>query len=160
MPLNGMTPANPPLPTDSYRPVQPVCGSQTSNLISESLVGLMLPATRQKGTGIGFDPAAARGGVNAPAASDCAIVIVVLGSLRLARPSQLIANTGLPANAAEASRNDVSPSGIRCLIMTNSPQDCFATVGLTNLQLLRPAANNPMQSSRCLKQSGILSATI
>src|ERR1700733_5466466 len=72
----GMTPAKPPLPTDSYRPVQAVCGSQTSNLMSESLVGLMLPPTRQKATGTGFVPAADPGGVNAPAASDCAIVIV------------------------------------------------------------------------------------
>ena len=40
-------PANPPLPTCSYLPFQSE-GSQTSNRMSESLVGLATPATRQK----------------------------------------------------------------------------------------------------------------
>src|SRR6185437_2437856 len=109
----GMTPANPPLPTDSYRPVQPVCGSQISNLISESRVGLMLPPTRQNATGTGIAPAAAPLGVKLPAACDCAIVMVVFESLRPARLSQLAANAGSPANAVEASRNAVSPNGVR-----------------------------------------------
>src|SRR5665213_272717 len=96
--------------------------------MSESLVGLMLPATRQKATGIGFVPATDFGGVKAPAASDCAIVIVVSGSLRPVRPSQLAASAGFPANAVEASRNEVNPSGIRYLFMSISLRDLSDTV--------------------------------
>src|SRR5271166_191328 len=42
-------PANPPLPIAPYFPFQALSGgSQTSNLMSESAVGLMTPCTRQK----------------------------------------------------------------------------------------------------------------
>ena len=76
-----MVPAKPPLPTDSYRPVHPVAGSHSSNPMSESLVGLMLPATRQKATGTGCAPCGL-GGVKPQAGIDSAFVMVVSCSLR------------------------------------------------------------------------------
>ena len=41
-------PDHTPLPTAWNLPFHPVSGSQTSNLMSESFVGLIVPATRQK----------------------------------------------------------------------------------------------------------------
>src|SRR4029434_2006856 len=98
---------------------QPAAGIHTSNLMSESVVGLTVAATRQNaGTflyeaGIGsagglggvHAPAAAGrvcedaeigvagawAGVNAPAATELATVIVVFGSLRLVRLSHVAA---------------------------------------------------------------------
>src|SRR4051812_9811281 len=88
-----MPPANPPLPSPRYLPFHPVSGSQTSILISESLAGLMVAATRQN-AGIFFTDAGgslAPGGMNAPAATGCADVMVVSGSLSAARLSQVAA---------------------------------------------------------------------
>src|SRR5579864_3359697 len=88
-----MDPANPPLPTPRYRPFQPVSGSHTSNLISESLAGLIVAATRQNAgrffteAGGTFSP----GGINAPAATGCADVMVVSGRFSAARLSQVAA---------------------------------------------------------------------
>src|SRR6185503_6724832 len=47
MAATGMFPAHPPLPTCSYFPFQPEAGSQTSNWISESLVGRAVAFTTQ-----------------------------------------------------------------------------------------------------------------
>src|ERR1700691_3368786 len=44
-----MEPPQPPLPTATNLPFHPVTGSHTSIPISESLVGLSVPATRQNG---------------------------------------------------------------------------------------------------------------
>ncbi|MEO7208160.1 MAG: hypothetical protein ABI145_15590 [Steroidobacteraceae bacterium] len=80
------------MPTDSYRPVQPDSGNQTSNLMSESLVGLMLPVTRQKATGTGGElKYNCGGGVNFPAANDSAPVMVVPGSFSSDRLAQVAA---------------------------------------------------------------------
>jgi len=43
-----MTPAQPPLPTAWNLPFHPVVGNQISTLMSESLVGVNVAATRQK----------------------------------------------------------------------------------------------------------------
>src|SRR5262245_25903110 len=100
-----MTPAHPPLPTASYLPFQPVMGSQTSTLISESLVGASVAITRQNAGkpayGLGAAPplpfplplaspvpaggaplafAGGGGATNAPGAIVCAMVIIVFGS--------------------------------------------------------------------------------
>src|SRR5580704_3415673 len=88
----------PPLPTPINLPFQLEEGIQTSNLISESVEGLVTAATRQKagrsltatmvipprepGDGKGD------GGVNAPAETIWAKVIVVSGSLSAIRLSQ------------------------------------------------------------------------
>src|SRR3954465_2800071 len=44
-----MTPAHPPFPTSANLPFQLSTGSQTSNRMSDSGVGLIVPATRQNG---------------------------------------------------------------------------------------------------------------
>src|SRR5262249_50561675 len=90
-----MFPFQPPLPTASNLPFQLDAGNHTSILISESLVGFMVAATWQNaGKSVNCAPPPrpppARPpppGENAPAATDCAIVMVVSGSFRLARLS-------------------------------------------------------------------------
>src|SRR5713226_9542306 len=91
-----MTPAQPPLPTAWNLPFQPPAGSQTSTLISESLIGFNVAATRQNANSVLNARAAAgaevaapagAGGVKAPAETVCASVIVVFGSVSDARPS-------------------------------------------------------------------------
>src|SRR5580704_19467770 len=91
----------PPLPTPINLPFQLEAGIQTSNLISESVEGLVTAATRQKA---GRSLAATRimpprapgdgkgdAGVNAPAKTIWAKVIVVFGSLSEIRLSQGVA---------------------------------------------------------------------
>src|ERR1700692_1052029 len=64
-------------------------GSQTSKRMSESEEGFIDPAMRQKAgrLAIGLAP----GGVNSPAGRDSAMVIVLFGSARAARVSQVAA---------------------------------------------------------------------
>src|SRR6058998_1255773 len=90
-----MEPANPPLPTPWNLPFQPDAGSHTSSLISESLDGFSTSETRQNAavTSIGR----LSGGVNEPAATDCALEMTALGNATLARSSQDVA-----AKAGEA----------------------------------------------------------
>src|ERR1700722_19159789 len=75
-----MVPAKPPLPICSYFPFQrPFVGIQTSNLILESLLGLEVPATRQRSTGALVTP-----DTISPARYDRASVTFVCGSERSA----------------------------------------------------------------------------
>src|ERR1041384_3067072 len=93
-----MAPAKPPLPCPRYLPFHPVSGSHTSILMSESLAGLRVAATRQN-AGRFFTEAGgalARGGMNAPAATVCASVMVVSGRLSVARLSHVAAKAGMP----------------------------------------------------------------
>src|SRR5215831_3351615 len=78
-----MVPAHAPFPTDSSFPFQPVSGIHTSILISESLVGLTVAATRQN-AGRFLKASAPRPpcGVKPPGGTCCARVIVVLGKVR------------------------------------------------------------------------------
>src|SRR6476661_8910145 len=88
-----MDPANPPFPSPRYLPFHPVSGSHTSILISESLAGLIVAATRQN-AGKFFTEAGGAlspGGMNAPAATGCADVMVVSGRFSAARLSQVAA---------------------------------------------------------------------
>src|SRR4051812_25491680 len=86
-----MLPFHPPLPTASNLPFQFAAGSQTSILMSDSLVGLSVAATRQKaGRSPNWAPPARPpppAGANAPAATGSAAVIVALGSASVARLS-------------------------------------------------------------------------
>src|SRR6266576_4660348 len=81
-----MTPPHPPFPTAWNFPFQPDAGIQTSTLMSESLVGLSVAATRQNagrflnGSLCAAPPPCVAGVTNAPMATDSAIEIVVLGS--------------------------------------------------------------------------------
>ena len=78
MAASGIVPAKPPLPTCSNLPFQPDAGSHTSNLISESLVGLATPRTRQKAgrarSGAGWP--GLEGGLKAPAEMEVADVML------------------------------------------------------------------------------------
>jgi len=97
-------PANPPLPIPWNFPFQPLLGIHTSNLMSESDVGLMTPVTRQN-SGRSLNGAAGPdAGAKAPAATDCADVIVVFESFSSASFSQDCADAdpGLKARIAKA----------------------------------------------------------
>src|SRR5579864_3875775 len=88
-----MPPANPPFPSPRYFLFQPVSGSHTSILISESFAGLIVAATRQN-AGRFFTEAGgalAPEGINAPAAIGSADVMVVSGRFSAAMLSQVAA---------------------------------------------------------------------
>jgi hypothetical protein len=92
-----MDPSNPPLPTAWNLPFQFASGIHTSTLISESGDGLNVAATRQNAGSclkMAFgcaDPRPVAGGENAPAATDCANVIVVFGHDKASRLSHVAA---------------------------------------------------------------------
>src|SRR5215471_12967098 len=91
-----MKPAKPPLPLLRYFPFHPELGIQTSILMSESFAGLISAVTRQKaGRSLKFDgkPGAdsSAPGVNWPAGTVWAEVMVVSFNLRLLRFSQVSA---------------------------------------------------------------------
>ena len=65
-------PANPPLPMPWNFPFQPELGIHTSNLMSESAVGLITPVTRQNAGSSLNGAAEPVAGVNAPCATACA----------------------------------------------------------------------------------------
>src|SRR5271166_4532458 len=107
-----MLPAHAPLPTDSSFPFQAESGIQTSILISESLVGLSITATRQNGGSfeklgagnpgnVGTTPG---GSESCPAATVSAKVTVACGRARLAKFSQVAAARG-QEEAATKTRN-------------------------------------------------------
>ena len=92
-----MVPAHAPLPTDWSLPFQFAAGSQTSILISESLAGDSVAATRQNAGSAenGFapprpPPARPAGGANCPAPTDCASVTPVFGRESDVRLSQAV----------------------------------------------------------------------
>ena len=99
-----MTPPQPPLPTDCSFPFHPDSGSHTSTLISESLDGFSVAATRQnagsclKATFCCAAPRPAAGSENCPAATVSANVIVVFSSETDFRLSHVAAATGVGAN--------------------------------------------------------------
>src|ERR1700733_13038420 len=110
-----MDPDQPPLPTPWNLPFQPSTGSQTSILMSESLLGRRVAATRQKAgrllgeTGDGMNPPG--GMANARAATGWATVMVVSGSARDARLSQVAAeecDTVAANRAMRIQRFDIS----------------------------------------------------
>src|SRR5579862_3682570 len=90
-----MTPAQPPLPTAWNLPFHPLAGSQTSILMSESLVGVSVAATRQNSPSAlyGFRPRGGpSGGWNVPAATTSTLVMAVSLSASLARLAHGAAN--------------------------------------------------------------------
>src|SRR5262245_58202546 len=100
-----MTPAHPPLPTAWNLPFHALAeaGSQTSTLMSESLVGGNVAATRQNSgsAGYGFRPRAGpSGGWNAPGATSSALVMVTSLSASFARLSHEAANALLAGRQA------------------------------------------------------------
>ena len=114
-----MVPAQAPLPTDCRFPFHPVSGSQTSILISESLTGVRVAATRQNAGRFWNDGgllafrACGTGGVKAPAATASAVVMVVFLSFSAVRLSHVEApKTGAIPNAAMASRSVIVIAGV------------------------------------------------
>src|SRR5262249_10718779 len=82
--------------TERKFPCQPAMGSETSNLMSESLVGLITPTTLRKAGKLlkGSVPGNTNvpaGGLNAPAATVSTETIAVFGSLRSASGSRVCA---------------------------------------------------------------------
>src|SRR6188474_1213958 len=72
-----MLPFQAPLPTACSFPFQPAIGSQTSILMSDSLVGVRVAATRQNaGTSDSAAPPRPPAWASAPAATDVAAVTV------------------------------------------------------------------------------------
>src|ERR1700704_1984169 len=101
-------PAKPPLPAVAKRPFQPDAGSQTSNWMSESAEGLIDPATLQKaGTSAGGPWGRAKG----PAATACALAIVVAGRASLARLSQVAPVAGAAASGRRSRKGMVAIMG-------------------------------------------------
>src|ERR1700722_14489887 len=100
-----MVPAKPPLPICSYFPFhRPLVGIQTSNLIFESLLGLEVPATRQRPTGALVTP-----DTISPARYDRASVTFVCGSERPASLAHIDAAAEGPlCNAKEVTVAKVS----------------------------------------------------
>src|SRR5882724_1176226 len=84
-------------------PFHPELGIHTSNLMSESAVGLITPVTRQKAGNSLKGAAEPVGGVNTPAATVCADVIVVFVNLRSVSFSQVCAIAALEPKASVAS---------------------------------------------------------
>jgi hypothetical protein len=88
-------PVNAPFPTAWSFPFHPSAGIQTSTLMSESLEGVSVAATRQNAGSAAYcracpsdsDRPGGIGGVNAPAATTSAVVIVPSGSNSDARLS-------------------------------------------------------------------------
>src|ERR1051326_6342772 len=111
-----MYPAKPPLPMPRKSWFQPVRGIQTSILMAESLAGASVACTRQNAGRFfanrlapGSD--APPGGTKAPAAICCAEVIVVPGSLSVARVSQLAAKAR-PEPVAKAMKATAIRTGL------------------------------------------------
>src|SRR6185436_7022854 len=105
-----IAPLNAPFPTAWSFPFQFAAGSQTSILMSESLDGFSVAATRQNAGSVlaaspPRPPPRAPGCVKPPAGTACARVIAVLGSVNDIRLSQLVAaKTSIGFAVARASR--------------------------------------------------------
>ena len=89
---SGTAPLQPPLPTIMNLPFQPVSGSHSSILMSESLLGVSVAAMRQC-AGRSTGRAAAPAGMNGPALTATALVMRACGSACLATASQDIAGS-------------------------------------------------------------------
>src|SRR5207245_311256 len=93
----------PPLPTPWNFPFHAAAGIQTSILMSESADGIRVAATRQKAGRLSNRGAFAGcavvtpGSANCPAATSCADVIVVFGSVSFARASHDAPSAGMLA---------------------------------------------------------------
>src|SRR5689334_13748671 len=116
-------PAKPPLPAVAKRPFQPDAGSQTSNWMSESAEGLIDPVTLQKaGTSTGGPCGRASG----PAATACALAMVVARRASLDRLSQVAPVAGAAARGRRSRNGTVAIMG-GILLREASAVDGFAS---------------------------------
>src|SRR6266480_915878 len=103
MSIYQISPDQPPFPTPMNLWFQPEAGIHTSNLMLESFVGLISPATRQNARKL---PNGRPGKCNStPAGSSFARTMVVSGNASVARLSQVAARA---AHAAEKIANDAT----------------------------------------------------
>src|SRR5688572_20553896 len=105
-----MLPFQPPLPTAWNLPFQPDAGSHSSILMSDSLVGVSVAATRQNAgrSANGLAPPRPPGWVKAPAPTGWAIVTAPLLSLAVARLSHVAAAAARPSNISSAAHAAVT----------------------------------------------------
>src|SRR5262245_8164522 len=105
-----MLPAHAPFPTACSFPFQPAAGNHTSTLISESLDGVSVAATRQNAGSFAnaSAPRPLAGGVNAPALTACASVTATCGCVNVDRLSH-----GAPI-AGVATRKNAIASFMSC----------------------------------------------
>jgi hypothetical protein len=124
-----MLPQNPPQPTCSYFPLKlSSVGIQTSKLMIESLVGVVVPATRQNAGSPVFVvqpglPVMQPGGVlNVPPATDWATVTTAPGNDRFTKPSQLlVAETGVVPSTIAASETVETVTALNRRLMAILP---------------------------------------
>src|SRR6185503_2652867 len=105
----AIEPLKAPLPTAWNLPFHPDAGSQTSILMSESLVGFNVAATRQNaGSAEKSPPSLWSPGVNAPACTGAAAVMVARGSAIFARllhePAWATTAAGAASHASASER--------------------------------------------------------
>src|SRR5215472_18886793 len=106
-----ISPDQPPFPSPMNLPFQPDTGIQTSNLMLESFVGLISPATRQNA---GKLPKSFPGKCNSsPAGSSLASVIVVSASVSVARLSQVVALADLTQREDTAEKSTADAIQLR-----------------------------------------------
>src|SRR5579862_6107289 len=119
-----MLPQKPPQPSCSYLPLKlPSIGIQTSSLISESLVGVAVMATRQNG-GRPVKAVVVPGGVNDPPSTAWAVVTVACGSDRLERPAQVLAEDGAADRISATKDSDTRARSLKHpFIMACLPKD-------------------------------------
>src|SRR5215468_4831853 len=111
-----ISPDQPPFPIPMILWFQPEAGIQTSNLMLESLVGRISPATRQKA---GKLPKGGPGKCNsAPAASSFARTMVVSGNASVARLSHAAEKT---ANDVTKALNGTPRSLVLAIFVNSSP---------------------------------------
>src|SRR5438128_792539 len=120
-----MAPLHPPLPTAMNFPFHPDAGIHTSILMSESADGFSVAATRQNAgrsltactmPGDTVAPAGI-GGLNAPASTACATVIVVVGSASEARLSHDRAAVAVSARLSAAAVREKARAIVRKCFM-------------------------------------------
>src|SRR5688572_22909905 len=124
-----MEPPHAPLPTARNLPFQPAAGSQTSDLMSESLVGLIVSATRQKAGRLAAAcaaPGPPPGCMNLPAATNVAELTVVFGSFSEA-----------------ASCSHLAPETDCARASTEKPSIKTPTTAITVLIVILPGRSRP-----------------
>src|SRR5688572_10575904 len=114
-----MVPLKAPLPTARYFPFQFAAGIQSSILMSESLEGRSVAATRQNAGSARGRSASVPGGVNGPAGRASASVIAVFGSASIATSAQEPAAARAGTGRTAASRTTHSPP--RRILITAPP---------------------------------------
>src|SRR5579872_2142024 len=120
-----MVPAQAPLPTDCRLPFHPASGSHISILISESLTGVRVAATRQNAGRFRNDCGClplggGSGDVKPPAATGSAMVMVVclsFSALRLSHPEA--PKAGVMPNAASVNKI-VANGSVRRVMVSGS----------------------------------------